>query len=122
MSRTPLPPDAVDAVLTDYFRSQLPKPWPAAPALATPAAPARRDPSRRARYSLAASVAVLAGACWLLAPATPRPGVTVQPGAGPDVLPGATARTPKDADKAKAKAAATTDPMHGFQPMAIPLP
>ncbi|HEX4611039.1 MAG TPA: hypothetical protein VH092_22805 [Urbifossiella sp.] len=123
MNRTPLPPDALDAALAGYFRNELPRPWPAAPAVASPARAARPDPGRRARVTLAASVAALAGACWLLASGS---GPSVAPAAktapGPDVLQNATARTPADADKAKAKAAAATDPMNGFQPGALPLP
>jgi hypothetical protein len=124
MNRTPLPPDALDAALSGFFRREMPRPWPAAPAVATPAAAARPDPGRRARYTLAASVAVLAGTCWLLSSGSgsiDRP--LVKPAAaGLNVLQDATARTPGAADKGKAKAAATTDPMAGFQPGTLPLP
>lgn len=121
MTRTPPPSDALDAALSDFFRNELPKPWPAAPAMAAPA-PVRRDPGRRARLTLAASVAALAGACWLLSNGGPAGGGAAKPGPAADVLQNATARHPAATDKAKAKAAGTTDPMHGFPPGALPLP
>ena len=114
-------PDPLDAALTDFFRREMPAPWPAAPSLAAPVA-VRRDPGRRARLTLAASVAALAGACWLLSNGGGPAGGVAAPGAGPDVLQNATARHPSATDKAKAKAAATPDPMNGFQPAALPLP
>ncbi len=118
MNRNPL-----DVALTDYFRHEMPHPWPAAPTLAAPAAARRPDPARRARLTLAASVAALAGACWLLSNGSGRPlGAVAKPAAGPDVLQNATARFPHATDKAKAKAAAATDPMVGFQPGTLPLP
>ena len=123
MTRTPLPPDALDAALSDFFKRELPKPWPAAPAVASPARVVRPDPGRRARYTLAASVAALAGACWLLSNGSgPVTGSGAKPAATADVLQNATARDPRAAEKAKAKAAATTDPMHGFPAHALPLP
>jgi hypothetical protein len=123
MTRTTLPPDALDVALSDFFKGELPKPWPAAPAAASPARAARPDPARRARYTLAASVAALAGACWLLSNGPgPQSGPGARPAAPADVLQNATARDPRAAEKAKAKAAATTDPMHGFPPGALPLP
>jgi len=115
MTRTPL-----DAALTDFFRHELPKPWPAAPALAAPAA-LHRDPGRRPRLTLAASVAALAGACWLLSNGG-GPAGGAKPAPVADVLQNATARHPAATDKAKAKAAATPDPMVGFPPGALPLP
>ena len=67
-------PDALDAAFADYFQRQMPRPWPPAPAVAATPTPARvADPSRRARWTLAASVAVLAGCCWLLS-SDGRPG------------------------------------------------
>jgi ferric-dicitrate binding protein FerR (iron transport regulator) len=113
--------EPIDAALTDFFRHELPQPWPAAPALAAPAA-ARRDPGRRARLTLAASVAALAGACWLLSNGGGPAGGVAKPGAVADVLQNATARHPAATDKGKAKAATTPDPMHGFPPGALPLP
>jgi hypothetical protein len=91
MSQTPLPTenleqrDPLDGLLSDFFKAQLKKPWPAAPATpptSTPsaaaaptAAPAqtprnqpaaRRDSSANARYTLVASVALLLGTCWAM--------------------------------------------------------
>ncbi|HYH63571.1 MAG TPA: hypothetical protein VD866_02630 [Urbifossiella sp.] len=111
----------IDAVLTDFFRSELPQPFPAAPGLAAPAA-VRRDPGRRARLTLAASVAALAGACWLLSNGGGGPAGAARPGTVADVFQNSTARHPGATDKGKAKAAATPDPMHGFAPGALPLP
>ncbi|QDU18748.1 hypothetical protein [Urbifossiella limnaea] len=121
MTRTPPPTDGLDAALSDFFRSEMPKPWPAAPALAT--VPTRRDPGRRARLTLAASVALLAAGCWLLSGGGGGgPAGGAKPGAPADVLQNATARHPAATDKAKAKAAATTDPMNGFPQGALPMP
>lgn len=111
--------EPIDAALTDFFRGELPQPFPGAPAMASPAV-ARRDPGRRARLTLAASVAALAGACWLLSNGDGPVG-GAKPAPAADVLQNATARQPGATDKAKAKAA-TTDPMHGFPPGALPLP
>ena len=76
--------DALDRLFSDFFKSQLRKPWPKAPlpaAAAEPSelataraaemprnapAPARRDTSARARFTLAASVALALGATWYL--------------------------------------------------------
>lgn len=69
------PADPLDRLLADFFQSQLKQPWPPAPATPStePAAlaasrepiPSRRDSSRRSRYTLAASVALLLGVGWL---------------------------------------------------------
>jgi hypothetical protein len=118
----PHKPDALDAALSDFFKGELPRPWPAAPAVAAPAAARRPDPGRRARYTLAASVAVLAGACWLLSNGGRPVAPGVNPGTGPDVLQNSSARDPRATEKAKAKAAATADPMAGFRPGTLPLP
>ena len=71
-SREPI--DALDRLLSDYFKSQLRQPWPGAPEtlrteVASPAVqrsmPAvPQDNTSRARLTLAASVALLLGACW----------------------------------------------------------
>ncbi|QJW99371.1 hypothetical protein [Frigoriglobus tundricola] len=90
MNATPKPaaaPDELDRLFTDYFKSQLKRPWPNAPipvAAATPAEPselavarasetprnrpnpATRDNTARARFTLAASVALMLGTCWYL--------------------------------------------------------
>ena len=63
------PENDIDRVVGEFFRSQLPRPWPAAPkpwvekaSLSTPSARA----ASRSRWALAASVAVLVGGCWYL--------------------------------------------------------
>ncbi len=79
------PADHLDRLFSDFFKSELKKPWPAAPA--TPAsepsvlvvtrnattdsprnqpATVARDTSSKARYTLAASVALFLGTCWYL--------------------------------------------------------
>jgi hypothetical protein len=73
----------LDRLLSDFFKSQLKQPWPAAPAttVSEPSAlvasraatsetprnqPAARDSNARSRYTLAVSVALLLGTCWYL--------------------------------------------------------
>lgn len=87
MSHPTLPPDPVDDLLGDFFKSQMPKPWPAAPRTVEPSTLANRPAANnRARLTLAASVAIALGACWYLSgglhpaergktPAAARPGV-----------------------------------------------
>ena len=64
------PPDELDRLLSDYFRRQLPRTWPAAPSpFAEPAsvAAARNGAvadGTRGRWVVAASAAVLLGVCW----------------------------------------------------------
>lgn len=77
--------DDLDLLLSDFFKGQLKKPWPKAPVPASAAAepselaaartaeaprntptPAGRDNTARARFTLAASVALALGACWFL--------------------------------------------------------
>jgi hypothetical protein len=82
-------PEDLDRLFSDFFKAQLKRPWPNAPVPASGAsakptepselvaartaetprsapAPARRDNSARARFTLAASVALLLGTCWYL--------------------------------------------------------
>ena len=96
MNPMPLPNEPVDELLSDYFKSAMPKPWPAAPRLAEPSqvAAARTEPGRRARFTLAASVAIMVGACWYFASA-PQPAARTRPGAEP-MLPDGSATTPKE--------------------------
>ncbi|HEY1189761.1 MAG TPA: hypothetical protein VGE74_19085 [Gemmata sp.] len=81
------PPDELDKLLSGFFKAQLKNPWPKAPSVApvTPVvepstlATARaadaprsvpvsvRDGTARARFTLAASVALLLGTGWFLA-------------------------------------------------------
>ena len=55
----------IDELLSDFYKSRMPRPWPPAPApiIASPAATAR-SAGNRARFTLAASVALLIGLCW----------------------------------------------------------
>ncbi len=109
------PDDNMDRLLTDFFKAQLKTPWPTAPDTAPvceprPAATAsaqepqtrrpakNRDPGEKARYTLAASVAMLLGTCWYLSNGFP-PAERGAPGmvngvSAPDVLPGAGASDP----------------------------
>jgi hypothetical protein len=79
-------PDELDRLLSDFFKSQLKQPWPKAPVpsaaasepseLATarsaeaprrqPTTTTTRDNTARARFTLAASVALLLGTCWYM--------------------------------------------------------
>src|SRR4051794_29755905 len=83
-------PDELDRLLSEFFKAQLKHPWPNAPVPAganggaaqtepsellaartanaprNTAPPARRDNTARARFTLAASVALLLGTCWYL--------------------------------------------------------
>jgi hypothetical protein len=81
--------DNLDRLLSDFFKAQMQSPWPAAPVTpasepsvlvaarnanteaprnqpAATAPPAARDSGSKARYTLAASVALLLGTCWYL--------------------------------------------------------
>ena len=74
MNRTDSPQlEAVDQLLTRFLKSEMPQPWPKPPALpnaiVTPAAnalPTGPSPLVGSRLSLAASVALIVGGCWLL--------------------------------------------------------
>jgi hypothetical protein len=77
------PPDGYDRMFSDYFKNEMPNPWPGPQAMAT-AEPARRsaDNGIRSRYTLAASVAVLLGLGAYLSsgpptghPSVPQPGL-----------------------------------------------
>ncbi len=61
-------PEAVDRLLGDYFKSQMPKQWPAAPRAggARPAATPATDTLTPSRWALAASVALLIGGGWFV--------------------------------------------------------
>lgn len=67
----PADPDALDRLLRRFFKQQMPAPWPRPKALepysvVRPTAPATLPIGNRhsALISLAASVALLVGACW----------------------------------------------------------
>jgi hypothetical protein len=119
--KTTSPSDDLDQLLGAFFKAQLPHAWPSAPATTSvnepaslvaaraeaaesprhqPAA-ANRDPGgRKARYTLAASVAILLGTCWTLSnglqsgtrPANGSPNGTNSR----DVLGPSSAKTPKE--------------------------
>ncbi len=102
----PEQPDELDRLLSDYFKAQLRYPWPNAPVAPTAVATAttepsglvnrsgasaRRDSTSRARFTLAASVALALGASWMLVsgfePAAFPGGMPTAP-RGPGMLPG----------------------------------
>jgi hypothetical protein len=57
-------PDDIDAMLSKYFKNEMPKKWPAAPAVdVEPVQPFARN-SSTSRWALAASVMLLVGVCW----------------------------------------------------------
>jgi hypothetical protein len=67
------PGDGLDRLLSDFFRSEMPDPWPEPelpeqqPTLALPDRPIPRPRGLlRSRFALAASVALLVGGSWLL--------------------------------------------------------
>ncbi len=60
-------PEAVDRLLGDYFKAQMPKQWAAPrPAGARPAAAPATDTLTPSRWALAASVALLIGGGWFV--------------------------------------------------------
>lgn len=139
MSKTTHPPDKLDGLLSDYFKAQMPTPWPAAP---VPGSAGRAEPSgllaartppanadrggNRARVTLAASVALLLGTCWFLSrdgqPVHRAPGKPA-PGSGPGLIDSGTATMPEAFDSMKKdKAGKTADPMVDFRPPAVKLP
>jgi len=104
MNKTPLSDDALDAMFSDFFKSKLKQPWPTAPQVVTAhsepsvlataraaqsttetprnqPALASHDSSSKARYTLAASVALLIGTCWTLSNGF-QPGDRPAPGTG----------------------------------------
>ncbi len=98
----PLPPDRIDDLLSGFYKSKLPSPWPAAPAFAEPAKLRMAAPSNRARYTLAASVALLLGTCWYLSNGLPtgeRP--ANKPATVPGILGDGSAKMPKEFEKKK---------------------
>ena len=94
--------DDLDRLLSSFFQSEVPDPFPSAPlpqAAARPV-PASRLPGYQAervlsgpRVSLAVSVALLLGGCWLLsqrtsdAPVPPRIGKGIDDGSAKNKLP-----------------------------------
>lgn len=129
MNPTPSP-DPLDRLLSDFFQTQLRRPWPPAPLpppaegpVVTPArssAPSRAsiaDPAARARYTLAASVALLLGTCWYLSAGLPvGPRAAGPRAATPDLLPDMTAGEPDALKQLRKDHAEKADlpPMVGF--------
>ena len=79
-------PDNLDQVLTTYFRSELPSPWPSLPTPGTtqPAASVRNNRLSQSRLMLAASILALLLGSWLLTGQRLGPansGVSLQEGA-----------------------------------------
>ncbi len=60
MASTPLSPDA-DRAFADFFRGQVPQPWPACPTPATAKPAPASEGAWGSRFALAASVALLLG-------------------------------------------------------------
>jgi hypothetical protein len=62
--------EGLDRLVVAYFRSEMPARWPAAPQpwaeKSRAATESQADPSRKSRWALAASVALLIGSCWYL--------------------------------------------------------
>ncbi len=142
---TPTTPEPIDQILSDFFKSELKSPWPAAPDTASlgnprfgiprsavpssaasargvvsaPARPPLADPTAKARYTLAASVALLLGTCWYLSSGLPGRGTgPLSPDTTtPDLLPDLTASDPaalKHLRKDKAEHG-IAPPMTGFK-------
>ncbi|HEY3789072.1 MAG TPA: hypothetical protein VGL71_09465 [Urbifossiella sp.] len=107
----------IDELLSDFFKSKLPQPWPAAPGSATAepsslhAARRAANQGHRARVTLAAFVAVLIGVCWFFSSGSqpgPRPASHPAPAVS-GILNEGSAKTPDEFKKAKK--AAPTAPM-----------
>lgn len=130
---TPNSPDDLDRLLSDFFKAQMKNPWPNAPLAQTAEpselatrteapqgepAPARRDNTARAKFTLAASVALLLGTAFYMSDGytpTARP-VAVPSNSGPSLFNGSDAKAPQGGvldtisnDKAKGDAP-TMDP------------
>jgi hypothetical protein len=139
-ANTPEHQDELDRLLSDFFKSQVNKPWPAVrlPEPVEPAAlvavrnepPARSQPAAnpgsRARLTLAVSAAILLGGCWYLSngwqPADRPVGGNTNPVVGPslkDVGAGEKGVLPKIREE---KAREAKDPAAGFVPGAVRLP
>lgn len=96
--------EPVDDLLSDFFKSKLRQPWPPAPSTAEPSSllAARCAPqSNRARVTLAASVAILLGACWYFSNG-PQPAERGKPDpGGSGILDKGSAKMPKEFEKPK---------------------
>ena len=107
MSQNPLPHDAVDDLLSDYFKSKMRQPWPAAPAAASAEPSAlhaarHADRGNRSRYTLAASVALLIGICWYFSNGSQPGERALKPApSSPGILDDGSAKMPKEFEKTK---------------------
>ncbi len=102
MNKTTLSDDSLDAMFSDFFKAKMQKPWPTAPqtssvvnepsslvaARSSSSETPRNQPvamshdsGSKARYTLAASVALLIGTCWTLSNGF-QPGDRPTPGNG----------------------------------------
>jgi hypothetical protein len=114
LTELPNQPDDVDRLLSRFFQTQLPAPWPPAPrpdAIADRAMPAARLPAYASirslltgpRMALAASVALLLGSIWFLSnqtanvPAPLRTGANIENGTAEKVHPHEIGKTPRKA-------------------------
>jgi hypothetical protein len=141
-------PDELDRLFSEFFKAQLKHPWPNAPVPASSSAstqptepselraaraqeaprntpaPARRDSSARARFTLAASVALMLGTCWYLsngfAPGsrpgqgTPNPATPMLPDSGADADKHPPLKTLEE-DKAKGNVGGTKMDLDKFE-------
>jgi hypothetical protein len=119
MSQAILPPDAIDDLLSGFFKSKMHHPWPAAPATGSIEPGSLRSVhhaganGNRARLTLAVSVALLLGTCWFLSHGS-NPGDRTAPQAapgGPAILNEGSAKMPKEFDKKKPADVKGTGPM-----------
>ena len=107
--------NSVDDLLSDFFKSKMRSPWPAAPTTqsAEPSslrAARRASHGNRARVTLAASVAILLGTCWYLSNGSqPAERGSAKP-AVPGILDDGSAKMPPEFKKDK-KANVPTGPM-----------
>ena len=149
MNRADFTPDSLDPMLSEFFRSRMPSPWPTAPipasrmveaagpghSLATPPQLPRSRPqpgswansraNSRAKLTLFASLALVLATGWYLSEGIPvganRSGIPAT--GGENVLPASTATTPAEFQSdPQEKARKAKDPMTGFQPGTISLP
>jgi hypothetical protein len=102
MSQMPLPPNSVDDLLSDFFKAQVPQPWPGSPRTVEPASlVARRGAANnRSRVTLAASVALLLGMCWVFNNGPQPERGRVAP-TKPGLLQDGSAKMPKEFEKPK---------------------
>lgn len=131
-------PDHLDRLLSDYFKSRMPEPWPAVrvPEPVEPVAlvaarnvpPRSRsaDPGSRARLTLAVSAAILLGGCWYLSnglqTGSRAGGSITNPAVGPGLKDaGATERGVLPHIREE-KAKEAKDPAAGFVPGPVRLP